>query len=240
MINIITCMFVLDSVENTNKKKNDEKELKLLVNKDGSLLNEKFDFSDDIKAIPQKDIKNIIGSSNFSLVQVYTLGDKKYVSDKKIDVIYLGITNIENIKKLSNDYKLIPISICANKEIILDSKSYKYKTIKNDKNGSEYIHKISIDDIILEKELLEILIAYKYLRTHIDNTNMIFKLLPKMFTLEDVKIVYEMIKDIKVDKSNFRKKIINYVKKTETVVRDKGYRPTSLYEYNKESDEIWL
>ena len=35
------------------------------------------------------------------------------------------------------------------------------------------------------------------------------------FTLEDVRIVYELIKECTVDKSNFRKKIIKYCEKVE-------------------------
>lgn len=52
--------------------------------------------------------------------------------------------------------------------------------------------------------------SYKRIRANIDITDIILKFLPKTFTIEDIRIVYKLIKDSKVDKSNFRKKIIKY------------------------------
>ena len=47
--------------------------------------------------------------------------------------------------------------------------------------------------------------------------------MPNLFTLEDVKMVYEMIKNVQVDKSNFRKRIIKYCEKVEGKIDNKGY-----------------
>ena len=69
---------------------------------------------------------------------------------------------------------------------------YKYKTERVLKAGSlEYYYKIKVDDVRLDKILLEIMIVYKYLRSRMDSTDICFKLLSEEFTLEDVRIVYE-------------------------------------------------
>ena len=63
----------------------------------------------------------------------------------------------------------------------------------------------------------------------------------KTFTLEDVRIVYELIKDCKVDKSNFRKKIIKYCEKTDSVDDTKiGYRPSQKYIFKPLIGDVWI
>ena len=61
------------------------------------------------------------------------------------------------------------------------------------------------------------------------------------FTLEDVRIVYELIKDCSVDKSNFRKKIIKYCEKIDTSTNEKnGYRPSQRYKFKPLKGDVWL
>lgn len=62
---------------------------------------------------------------------------------------------------------------------------------------------------------MNLLISYKRIRNNADNTDILFKFMAKTFTLEDVRMVYEIIKDISVDKSNFRKKIMKYCEKVD-------------------------
>ena len=47
------------------------------------------------------------------------------------------------------------------------------------------------------------LLAYKRIRVDIDTTDVMFKFMPREFTLEDVRIVYEIIKDEVVDKLSY-------------------------------------
>ena len=118
---------------------------------------------------------------------------------------------------------------------------YEYKTVErfSDRNV-DYVHNIYVDDVNIEKTLLEILVSYKRLRTMLDSSDIMFKFMPKEFTLEDVRIVYELVKDKQVDKSNFRKRIIKYVEKCNDKVDNKGYRPTQLYRFKPLVDDIWL
>lgn len=241
-LSIVGCVFVLDNEVNVNNKKNDIKTLKVLLKKDsGNLVKCEFNRDVGIKDNIRDKIKSVIGSDKFHLEQVYTFGEKKFFSDNNIDVLYMGLTNINNIKKLDSDYELVNFNIINNREIILGQHSFQYKTEKVLKSGSlEYYHKIKVDDIRLEKILLEMVIVYKYLRARMDNTDIFFKLLPKEFTLEDVKLVYELIKDVKVDKSNFRKKIIKYCIKVDAIEDKKGFRPSQKYKFNPNSVKDWI
>lgn len=239
-INLVCCLFILDKESSNNIRKNDIKKIKVLVKEDNTFPYVSFKGEDDLKKILNSHIASIINSDIFHLEQVFTFGDKKYF-DNSVDIIYLGATNIANVKELSNEYKLIDFNVTDNKIINFDSDIYEYKTIEKITNlNIEYFHEIYVDDINLEKVLLELLIAYKRLRTKIDNSDIIFKFMDKEFTLEDVRNVYEMVKGVQVDKSNFRKKIVKYVEKKADKIDNKGHRPTQLYSFKPLKDDIWL
>ena len=85
------------------------------------------------------------------------------------------------------------------------------------------------------------MICYKKIRSNIDNTDILFKFMASTFTLEDVRILYELIKNTTVDKSNFRKKIIKYCEKTDTKDNKKiGYRPSQNYKFKPLKGDMWL
>ena len=239
-INLVCPLIVLDNEENTNIRKNDLKKLKILVDKNGNLITAKVDSEATLKEIIREKISKITNTNNFHLEQVYTFGEEKYYFDKSIDIIYLAVTNIENIKKLDTNYKLVDFNLSEN-IISFNNDNYKFKTKeKITNNNIEYYHEIKTDNLELEKELLEILITYKHLRSKLDNSDIIFKFMPKYFTLEDVRIVYEMIKEISVDKSNFRKKIVKYCVETDVDISKKGYRPSKMYTFKVLKGDIWL
>ncbi len=239
-INLVSCLFVLDTESSDNIRKNDTKKLKLLVKNNNTLPSINYDDGSGLKGFIRNYISSIINSDIFHLEQVFALGDKKYFNDS-IDIVFLSVTNIENINNLSSEYKLIDFSISNNSLINFENNIYEYKTVErfSDRNV-DYVHNIYVDDVNVEKTLLEILVSYKRLRTMVDSSDIIFKFMPKDFTLEDVRGVYEMIKDKQVDKSNFRKRIIKYVEKCNDKVDNKGYRPTQLYTFKPLVDDIWL
>lgn len=79
----------------------------------------------------------------------------------------------------------------------------------------------------------------EYLRKRITNSNILRILFPSDFTLPELQKVYEQILDIKIDRRNFRKKLLNldYVVYTGDV--NEGYmgRPAKLYRFNEELKE---
>jgi len=239
----LTCpLFVLKSEKNDDVRKNDLKRLSAVVTKDKrSSIEISFDNKTGIKKLVREKIMEIVGSDKFHLEQVYTLGEERFFEDGKIDVIYLACMNEENIKKLDKDYELIDFSVSKENYINFGEVTYNYKTRQNIVgNNIEYFHEIECNDLYLEKVLLEFLIAYKQIISKIDFTDICFKFLPKYFTLEDVRAIYEMIKEVNVDKSNFRKRIIKYCEKTDKIVKNKGYRPSQVYVFKNNFDDIWI
>lgn len=239
-IKLVCPIIVLENELNSNIRKNDIKKFKLLVDNDDNLVSVKIENNSTLKTVLRDKITNIINSDIFHLEQVYTLGEEKYYFDNDIDIIYLAVTNAQNIKKLDNNYKLIDFSI-NNNSITFDNKTYQFKTKEHISNNNiEYYHEINAENLKLEKELLEIIIAYKQLRSKLDNSDIIFKFMPKYFTLEDVRLVYELIKEVTVDKSNFRKKIVKYCVESNEDIIKKGYRPSRLYTFKVLKGDVWL
>ena len=239
-INLVCPIVVLENELNPNIRKSDVKKIKLLVDNNNNLVNVIIDDNKNLKTTLRDKITSIINSENFHLEQVYTLGEEKYYFDNNIDIIYLAITNAENIKDLDQNYKLIDFSI-SNNNIVFDNQNYDFKTKEYIiRNNIEYFHEINVEDIKLEKELLEIIIAYKQLRVKLDHSDILFKFMPKYFTLEELRIVYEMIKEVSVDKSNFRKKIVKYCVETDIDITKKGYRPSKLYTFKVLKGDILL
>jgi len=76
--------------------------------------------------------------------------------------------------------------------------------------------------------------ALERLKNKLEYSNVIYSLLPRKFTLSDLQKAYEIILQKKIDKRNFRKKILslNLIKKVGEK-RGEAYRPANLYSFKK-------
>lgn len=236
-LNIVCCLFVLDDIKSTSVKRNDEKILKVLVNKETKeLFRVEFDNKEDIRTLAKQELAKIINTTKFHTEQVYTFGDSKFFSDNRIDIIYIAVAKLNDIKKINEEYEFVPFVASTTKNIRLADKEYTYDITRVEENNKvKYYHNIKNIPLNEEKNILEILTAYKYLKARIANTSIIFNLLPEVFTLEDVRQTYELIREETVDKSNFRKKYARYCRKIDLRVADKGYRPPQLYTFDPDS-----
>ncbi|AXK60370.1 NUDIX hydrolase [Candidatus Chromulinivorax destructor] len=77
--------------------------------------------------------------------------------------------------------------------------------------------------------------ALEALRIAIIIKPLVFKLLPKQFTLTMLQNLYEQIVGYSIDKRNFRKKILKdgYVQQTTKTTNGGQHRPAKLYKFNK-------
>jgi 8-oxo-dGTP diphosphatase len=75
--------------------------------------------------------------------------------------------------------------------------------------------------------------ALQRLRSKLEYTNIVYSLLPSEFTLTELQKTYEIILDRKIDKRNFRKKVIG-LKLVENIGKKmvgKANRPAQLYKF---------
>ncbi|MBP6870291.1 NUDIX hydrolase [Candidatus Babeliales bacterium] len=93
------------------------------------------------------------------------------------------------------------------------------------------IPKLAFDhDEIYEK-------ALEALRVAITIKPLMFKLLPKYFTLTMLQNLYEQIVGYSLDKRNFRKKMLKegFIQETTKMTEGEQHRPARLYKFNKSS-----
>jgi len=111
-------------------------------------------------------------------------------------------------------------------------------------NSTEYnaIEWFSIDDL---PELAYdhddvVLFAIERLRSKLTYSNIIFNLMPDTFTLSELQRAYEVVLNKKLDKRNFRKKILslNQIASTGRRTVGKAHRPADLYRFKRKTVEI--
>ena len=81
--------------------------------------------------------------------------------------------------------------------------------------------------------------ALTKLRDDFENNNLGFELLPDNFTLSQIQSLYEILLNRKLDKRNFRKKLIKDKIVQPTGKKQKGvlHKPAQLYEITKDQDK---
>ncbi len=82
--------------------------------------------------------------------------------------------------------------------------------------------------------------AIKRLQAKLTYTNIVYSLMPSQFTLSELQQVYEIILKKKLDKRNFRKKILSLklVKPTGRQKRGEAHRPADLYTFTKKKPQF--
>lgn len=82
--------------------------------------------------------------------------------------------------------------------------------------------------------------AYRRLKAKLGYTNIVYSLLPDMFTLSELQSIYEIILRKKLDKRNFRKKVlqIKLVRKTGKKTSGAPNRPAELYRFTSKKPSI--
>ena len=159
----------------------------------------------------QAAIRSIISKTNIipgHLEQLYTFGDiNRDVRGQIISIAYLLlIENPEKLRIKKADY---------------------YKDI-------HWFSVKSLPEMAFDHQKI-VKTAYERLKSKMLYSNIAYSLLPQIFTLTELQIVYEVVWGKRLDKRNFRKKILatGIVTPTEKIKRG-AYRPALLYKFSKE------
>jgi len=102
-----------------------------------------------------------------------------------------------------------------------------------EKINLEEIKKVNIinSDIAFDHSKI-IFYAIERLKNKLEYTDIIFNLLPKKFTLTELKQAYEIILNEKLLDANFRRKTAKMVIGTKDYATGKGFRSSQLFEHN--------
>ena len=148
---------------------------------------------------------------------------------------FLGVENIflkqcsifSQIDRMPND-RIIANSMLG----LIDIKTLTLHKTSTDYEGVWFslneIPKMVFD----HKEIIDA--AIKYLSEHIDNLEFLKVLFPSDFTIPELQSIYEQLLNKKLDRRNFRKKIIDSIVETGDKISNKMGRPAKLYRFKGE------
>lgn len=156
-----------------------------------------------------------LGIPNLYIEQCYTFSDTLRNPDNRvIATSYIGLINNITLKL---------------KQQPVDNVEFEWFDI-NSIPKTAYDHDKIINKLILT------------FKSKIVNSNILKILFPSDFTLPELQKIYEQVLNVKLDRRNFRKKLMNlgYVEDTGDVNEGSAGRPAKLYRFKEEIEETDL
>ena len=203
-----------------NKNENSEEAAKRVLEKETGLNNIELYLSnvnDDVKRDPRN---RTVSVSYIALVDIEKINNKLKEGSAWYDIDYV-IKNKNIDIKLTNNSDIV---FSVGREIIDKKSKYeRYYQINPYKLGFDH-------DIILTKGIMD-------LRNKVQNTDIVFNLLPENFTVGALEQIYGNILKEKVVNSAFRRTFADKLQVTKNKVKTGGHRPSYLYQYKYKKDE---
>ena len=116
-----------------------------------------------------------------------------------------------------------------------DTISYKVTKEAIDVKSGAYEYRVTTDSKLAFDHDKVIIKGIMELRNRVKNTDIVFNLMPKKFTIGELKQIYEILLNKKLVNSAFRRTIANKVTFTDKQIKTGGHRPSFLCVYNESS-----
>ncbi len=198
----------------------DNEDLKILLIKRGSepfrgkwaLPGGFIDPNESIEAAARRELFEETNLSDAFLEQLYTFGEVgRDPRERVISIAYFALVNIV-------DHEIKGAS---------------------DADDAAWFPIHDIPSLAFDHEEI-IRMAIKRLKGKVRYQPIGFQLLPEKFTLSQLQQLYEVILEKKLDKRNFRKKILqmNLLDETDEIQKDVAHRAARLYQFDKKKYEI--
>jgi len=193
----------------------DEKVLKVLLIKRGedpykdfwALPGDLVYPDEDLRDAPMRVLNQLTGIGDMYLEQTKTFGKlNRHPSGRVITVAYLSLVNVNKVKLVASSFADVA----------------EWKSVKG-------IDRLAFDHI----EILNY--CLNSLKLSVQQRPIGFELLADQFTLSDLQDLYEAILNKKLDKRNFRKKLLSMDILIDTNEMQKGvaHRPARLYKFDQ-------
>lgn len=118
----------------------------------------------------------------------------------------------------------------TNEDVTLES-TLKVSRIVTGRHVS-YKRSIEANDQLSFDHALIIQYGIERLRENLERSDVIFHLMPELFTLTDLQKAFEVILGKTLLKANFRRKTAKFVTETSHSTSDAGHRPSKLFKFN--------
>ena len=242
-------VFSVSNEKHDNYRKTDNKKMSiLLVKRDNYPFKDKWclpggfvGYSEDLDEAPIRILKNETNLDDIYLEQLYTFGNVK--RDPRMRVIstsYIALIDKNRLNEnLSENASWFDITLYEEKDnivsIILDNGnvtiSFEIEKVLREKTTDRYSFKLKKNNLLSFDHPLVILSGLERLKNKLEYTDIVFNMMPELFTLGELQQVYEIILGKKLLDPAFRRIISDKVEKTEKMKTGGGHRPSYLFRY---------
>ena len=242
-------IFSVSSEENNNYRKTDKKKMSiLLVKRNNYPFKDKWclpggfvDINENLDDAPVRILKSETNIDNIYLEQLYTFGDIN--RDPRMRVVstsYIALIDKNRLdKNISKDSSWFDIILLEEKDDIVDvvldngTETIKFtiKKVLRDKTTDRYSFKVIENKSLAFDHPIVILSGIERLKNKIEYTDIVFNMMPELFTLGELQQVYEVILGKKLLDPAFRRIIAKKTEKTNKMKTGEGHRPSALFRY---------
>lgn len=192
------------------------------------------------KEAAKRILKKETNLENVYIEQLYTFDEiDRDPRERVISTTYMALIDKSKLKSsLNENAKWFDIEITEKDNIIdinlISDSEREYIKLKKeliDITTNEYQYSLLEKSNIAFDHYLIINFGINNLRKKVNDTDIIFNLMPKEFTIGELKQVYELILGKKLINSAFRRTINSKVIPTQEIIKTGGHRPSGLYKY---------
>lgn len=250
-VNTDILILSVSSEESENYRKTEKKKMSVLLNKRSNFpFKDKWclpggfvEIDENLDDAPKRILKKETNIDNIYLEQLYTFGDVK--RDPRMRVIstsYMALIDKNRLDSIINENtSWFDITLYEEKSNIVDITldngvdkiNFRIKKILREQTTDRYSFKIVKNDKLAFDNPSVILAGLERLKNKLEYTDIVFNMMPELFTLGELQQVYEVILGKKLLDPAFRRIIANKVEKTEAIKTGGGHRPSALYRYKK-------
>ena len=257
-VTVDSVIFRIKSIANDNYRKLPEKKLQVFLTKRqyspfkdcygivGTFIDLKHELTETMKLC----VKNKVNLDNYYFEQLFTFGDKsRDPRTRVLSVSYLLLTShneqLENGDWFDVELNEVKSKLTSKENGYTISKTFSLKlSNENEKleniieitNAKQYLEEIKTLNIVKNSLAFDhisiIYYALERLKNKLEYTDIIFNLLPKEFTLTELKQCYELILNEHLLDANFRRKIAKMVVPINKFDNAKGHRTSQLFKHN--------
>ena len=244
-------LFSVSNEETTNYRKTDKKKMSiLLVKRDNYPFKDKWclpggfvSIDENLDDAPGRILKRETNIDDIYLEQLYTFGSVN--RDPRMRVVstsYIALVDKNRICNNVNDkaswfdivfYEEVDniVNITLNNGI--DTINFSIEKILREKTTDRYSFKVRENKLLAFDHPQVILSGIERLKNKVNYTDIVFNMMPELFTLSELQQVYEVILGKKLLDPAFRRIIADKVEKTDKMKTGGGHRPSVLFKYKE-------
>lgn len=188
---------------------------------------------------PFKDKWALVGGALYNTEDLLDCLKREIKEKTGIENIDVSLVDVHGKVDRSPVMRMVAISYLG----VIDINSVNYLKETSKSTDADWIALHLIKDLELAYDHQEIITsAFEALKIKILNSNILVSLFPNGFTLPELQKVYEAILEKKLDRRNFRRKLLslNLIEDTLEYRRFEGNKPAKLYKFKDKIENINL